>query len=370
LDFDTDIAALIRPEIMELENHLPQGQSTVRIPAQFNDKLPEGLLKLDANENPYGCSVRVQELLASFDLYHLYPASLQDTLRERLEEYTGIKRERIWLANGVGELTDLLMRVFVGQGDEVIICPPTGQFYRLYAGLAGANVVEVARQPETFELQLDQIQQTVTERTKLIIVGSPNNPTGNVAAPAQLAKLLENRAIVVVDESFYEFAGTSAAGLVGEFDNLVVLRSFSHWAGLAGLRIGYGLFSAEVVKPLEKVRAISGLNAGQILAAQAALDDLQYYNSAKNWLKNERGRLFRQLRKLNFLQPYPSQANFLLCKVVRGDAFWLKQRLERDGVYVKYLDDAELPNHLRITVGRPEDTDRLMQALLAVAEEI
>ncbi len=331
---------------------------------------PDQVIKLDANENPYGCSLRVQELLASYDQYHLYPDALQNELHHRLETYTGIKRERIWLSNGVSELIDLLMRVFVRPGDEVIICPPTIQNYRLYASLAGAKVIEAPRHPQTFELQPETILEAVTERTKLILIGSPNNPTGNSTSPADLVKLLKSRAVVVVDESFYEFAGSTAAGLVAEFENLVVLRSFSHWAGLAGLTIGYGLFPQEILKYLWKVRAVSRLNTAQILAAQAALEDERYYASALSWLKNERGRLFRQLRKLNFLQPLPSQANFILCQVVRGNAFAVKKRLERLGILVKYLDSAELPNHLRISVGRPDDTDALMRGLLTLAEDI
>ena len=331
---------------------------------------PAEVSKLDANENPYGCSVRVQELLASFDQYHVYPDPLQTGLRDRLENYTGVKRERILLANGVSELTDMLMRVFVRPGDEVIICPPSVHFYRLFAGLAGANIVEVPRHPQTFELQTDEVLQAVNERTKLIFIGSPNNPTGNAASPTDLVKLLKSHAIVVVDESFYEFAGISAAGLVAEFDNLVVLRSFNHWAGLAGLRIGYGLFPQEILKHLWKIRGAHGLTTAQSLAAEAALDDPQHYANALGWLKTERGRLYRRLRKLNFLQPYPSQASFILCRVVRGNAFAVKKRLERSGILVKYLNSTELPNHLRISVGRPEDTDRLMHSLLAMAEDI
>lgn len=366
--FDTDIEALVRPEVLGLESHLPG--DPLNVASRRLGLEPDEISKLDANENPYGCSVRVQELLASFDQYHLYPDSFQTGLRIRLENYTGVKHERILLANGVSELIDLMMRVFVRPGDEVIICPPTVHYYRMLASLAGANVVEVPRHPDSFQLQLDKVLQAVNERTKLILFGSPNNPTGNTTSLTDLVKLLKSRAIVVVDESFYEFAGITAAGLVAEFDNLVVLRSFSHWAGLAGFRTGYGLFPQEILKHLWKVRSIFNLNTAQILAAEAALDDQRHYASALGWLKSERGRLYRQLRKLNFLQPYPSQANFLLCQVVRGNAFAVKKRLERSGILVKYLNSAELPNHLRISVGRPEDTDRLMRSLLAMAEDI
>ncbi len=363
-----DIEALVRPDIAEMESHLPEDSL-----AKASNRLglePDEIIKLDANENPYGCSVRVQELLASYDAYHRYPDSIMSGLRSRLEEYTAIRRERIILTNGVSELADLVMRVFLRPGDGVIISTPTVQFYRFYAILAGANVVEVPRHPETFEVQIDEILSAINDRTKLIILGSPNNPTGNSVVPTDIVKLLKNRAIVVVDESFYEFAGSTVAGLVTEFENLVVMRSFSHWAGLAGMRVAYGLFSQEVLKHVWKIRAAYKLDVAQQLAVEAVLDDNRYYETTLGWIRAERGRLYRQLRKLNFLQPYPSQANFILCKVVRGNAFSLKKRLERQGIFVRYINRPDMPNHLRISVGRPEDTDTLMRSLLAMAEEI
>jgi histidinol-phosphate aminotransferase len=262
------------------------------------------------------------------------------------------------------------MRVLVSPGDEVIICPPTVQFYSFYANLAGARVVEVPRNPNNLEVQADEIISAMRQRTKLIVLGSPNNPTGNTISSTDLVKLLKTGAVVLVDESFYEFAGVSVASLVTEFDNLVVTRSFSHWAGLAGMRIAYGLFSQKVLSHVWKLRAAYKVNVAQQLAAEAALDDMRFYQSTLNWVRNERGRLFRQLRKLNFLQPYPSQANFILCKVLRGDAYRIKKRLEKQGVFVRYIDLPDLPHHLRISVGRPEDTDVLMRSLLAMAEEI
>lgn len=359
---------MVRPEIREMESRLP-GDS-LSIASKRLGLEPEDIIKLDANENPYGCSVRVQELLAGYDFYHHFPDPLQSNLRVKLESYTGIRRERIVPTNGVRELTDLIMRVFVRSGDEVIICPPTVPFFKFYANLAGAQVVEVPRHSQTWDLQIDQILEAITPSTKLILIGSPNNPTGNLTSPVELTKLLNNRAIVVVDESFYEFAGATAAGLVAEFDNLIVMRSFSYWAGLAGLRLGYGLIPQEIAKHLWKIHATYDINVAQQLAAEATLEDPRHYEATLSWIRNERGRLYRQLRKLNFLQPYPSKANFLLCQVVRGNAFAIKKRLERQGIFIKSLNHPELPEHLRISVGRPEDTDVLMRSLFAMAEEI
>ena len=359
---------MVRPEIRELANVLP-GDS-LSVASRRLGLEPQDVIKLDANENPYGCSVRVQESLAGFDFYHHFPDPLQTSLRTKLESYTGVKRERIVVANGVSQLTDLIMRVFIQAGDEVIVCPPTVAFYQFYASLAGAQVVEAPRQSQTWDLQVDQILALVTPRTKLIVVGSPNNPTGNLVTPVEITRLLQSRAIVVVDESFYEFAGSSVASLVAEFDNLIVLRSFSYWAGLAGLRLGYGLVPQAIASHLWKMRPASDINVAQQLAAEATLEDQRHYEAVLAWICNERGRLYRQLRKLNFLQPYPSKANFLLCRILRGHSFAIKKSLERQGIFVKNLSHPELPEHLRISVGRPEDTDTLMRSLLGMAEEL
>jgi histidinol-phosphate aminotransferase len=365
---ETEIELLVRPEVAQLESHLP-GDS-LEVASRRLGLKPDDIIKLDANENPYGCSVRVQELLASFDAYHLYPDSLHSGLRLRLEKYSGVRRENIVLTNGVNDLTDMIMRVFVRPGDEVLICPPTVSFYRFYAELAGAHVSEVARQSQNFELQIEEVLPKITPKTKVILVGSPNNPTGNMLESEDLIKLLQRDVIVVIDESFSEFASNSHAGLVGEFDNLIVMRSFSHWAGLAGMRVAYGLASPEILRHLWKLRAIYKLNTAQLLAVEAVLDDTRYYKAVIGWLRNERGRLYRQLRKLNFLQPLPSQGNFILCKVVRGEAFSIKKRLEKKGIFIKAYNTPALPNHLRITVGRPEDTDTLLRTLLDMAEDI
>jgi histidinol-phosphate aminotransferase len=358
----------VRPEIAQLESHLP-GDS-LEVASRRLGLEPDEIIKLDANENPYGCSVRVQELLASYDAYHLYPDSLLGGLRLRLESYSGVRRENIVLTNGVNDLTDMIMRVFVRPGDEVLICPPTVSFYRFYAEIAGAYVIEVGRSGQNFEIEIEAVLQAVSPQTKLIIIGSPNNPTGNLLALDNLVKLLKRDVIVVVDESFCEFASASHAKLVGEFDNLIIMRSFSHWAGLAGMRVAYGLASSEILRHLWKLRAVYKLDTAQQLAIEAVLDDTRYYKTVIGWLRNERGRLFRQLRKLNFLQPYPSQGNFILTKVVRGNALQIKKRLEKKGIFIKSYTTPELPNHLRITVGRPEDTDILMRTLLEMAEEI
>jgi histidinol-phosphate aminotransferase len=158
--------------------------------------------------------------------------------------------------------------------------------------------------------------------------------------------------------------------LTGEFDNLVVLRTFSKWAGLAGLRIGYGVFPSQVGDQIWKVKPPFNVNIAGLQAIEASLDDIDYLYSTIQRIKAERNRLFRQLKKIDYLTPYPSQGNFFLCRVDRGDAHDVQLRLSDRGIMVRGYGDPLLRNYLRFTVGKPEDTNRLMTALQNIGDRV
>jgi histidinol-phosphate aminotransferase len=175
---------------------------------------------------------------------------------------------------------------------------------------------------------------------------------------------------VLVDESYFEFCDRTVAPLVAEFDNLVVLRQFGPWAGLHGLPVGYALCSTKAAARLQRLTPPGGPNRAAQLAGIASLGDQENLKQRVRWLRLERGRLFRQLRKLNLVQPYASAGNFLLCKVTRGSATSIQRHLQDRGILVKALTDRWLPNHLRIGVGRPEDTNALIAALRELAGQM
>lgn len=355
---------LIREAVLRLAPYRPS-PSLDRLAADVGLSA-ERILKLDQNENPYGASLRVQEMLAAYDRYHLYPDSEGRAVRERLVGYTGMPAERILLGNGADELIDLIYLLTIEPGDEVIVAPPTFGVYATRAALFGARVVEVPRRAD-FGLDIDALVGAVTPRTKVISLVSPNNPTGNAASQEQIVRLLHLGPLVVLDEAYAEFAPRSLLPLAREFDNLIVLRTFSKWAGLAGLRIGYGIFPAELMPYLWKIKPAYNVNAAALAAVEATFEDLPWVRASVARLRVERGRLYRNLRKLNILQPYPSQGNYILCRVLHGRAAELRARLADLGIMVRGYDGA-LAGYLRISVGRPEDTDTLMKALLTIAE--
>lgn len=327
---------------------------------------PDEVIKLDQNENPYGCSPRVREALQTYNWYHIYPDPLHRRLRDRLSGYSGIPAEQVVVGNGSDELIELILRMFVEPGDRVISAGPTFAYYATAAMAVGADYQIVPRGPR-FEVDPERLAEAVTERTKVMFLASPNNPTGNLTPRLVLERLLALDVVVVVDEAYYEFAGETVAELLHEgVENLIVLRTFSKWAGLAGLRLGYGLFPRSLVPIALSLKPPYSVSQAAEVAGLASLDDLPFLQSLIARILAERDRLQAGLAAIPYLVPYPSDANFILCEVVGRSATGVEQALKDRAILVRRYDSPRLQNCLRISVGRPEQTNRL----LAVLQEI
>ena len=355
------VSRLLRPNLAGLTAY-PAPQPLEDFARSLGVK-PEDVVKLDQNENPYGCSPRVREALAAFPWYHVYPDPDHRALRERLGEYTGADPNAIFVGNGSDELIELLLRLFVEPGDRVISASPTFGYYATAAEVTGADYRTVPRGPR-FELVVDAIAEAVNDRTKLIFVASPNNPTGNATPMADVERLLGLDALVVVDEAYFEFCGQTALPLLRDgADNLVVLRTFSKWAGLAGLRLGYGIFPRSLRSVVAAAKAPYSVSQAAEVAGLASLDDLDYLRSTVENILAERDRLARGLAQTGLLAPYPSDANFLLCEAQRLSAADLQEELTRRAILVRRYESSRLENCLRVSVGTPEQNDRLLAAL-------
>jgi len=358
------IAALVRPHIAGLEDYTP----TTSLEA-FSARLGipvERLVKLDANENPYGPSPKALEALAKGANYHIYPDPDQRRLREALSSFTGQPASRIVVGNGADEIIDLLLRATLDPGDSVIDCPPTFGMYSIDTGVCAGRLVEVPRRAD-FSLDVDGIVAAATKTgAKLLFVASPNNPDGSRTPPEQIERLLALPLLLVVDEAYVEFAGQSLAHLSAHHENLVTLRTFSKWAGLAGLRVGYGIVHEALASFLWKIKQPYNLNVAAELAALASLDDREYLLANVARLLAERERLVAALAELPWLHAYPSQANFVLCRLRGRTAADLRETLARQGILVRYYHKPGLSDCVRISVGRPEQTDALLDALRAL----
>ncbi len=360
---EAGIEKLIRPHLVTFVGY--SVNNTPETLAKEVEVPVENIIKLDANENPYGCSPKVQQALATYPYLNVYPDAGQRELRKLLQEYTGIGVEHIVAGAGSDQIIDLVFRLFVGPGDEVINCVPTFDMFRFFTELCGGIPVEVPRD-ENFAVNLKAVRAAITKKTKLILLSSPNNPTGTIMSRQDVLEIVDTGLPVLVDEAYYEFTGQTVAPLVERYKNLMVLRTFSKWAGLAGLRVGYGIFPPKITDYLLEIKSPYNVNMAALIAVKASLKDIDYLLSKVKAIVAERERLFEELKKLKFLKPFPSQANFILCSVLNGQSIELHQKLQNKGILVRYFNQPPLRNYIRISVGKPEHTDALIKTLREV----
>ncbi|KAF3443986.1 hypothetical protein FNV43_RR13676 [Rhamnella rubrinervis] len=327
---------------------------------------PEDIIKLDANESPYGPPPEVYEALGQLKFPYVYPDPECRRLRELLAEQSGLESEYILAGCGADELIDLIMRCVLEPGDKMIVCPPTFTMYEFDAAVNAALTVKVRRNSD-FSLNTDLIEDAVRrEKPKCIFLTTPNNPDGSVIDDETLLKILELPVLVVLDEAYIEFSGTeSRMQWVKNYENLIVLRTFSKRAGLAGLRVGYGAFPQSIIKYFWRAKQPYNVSVAAEVAACAALQNPTYLENVKNALIQERERLYHLLKnEVPFLNPFPSRSNFILCEVTAGkNPKKIKEDLGKMGLMIRHYDSKDLRNYVRFTVGKPEHTDVIMKCL-------
>jgi histidinol-phosphate aminotransferase len=320
------------------------------------------IIKLDGNENPYGCSPKVNKALLEYPYYHIYPDSEQRELRQALQNYVGAPAESIIAGSGSDELIDFVMRLFIDPGDRVINCVPTFGMYQFSTDAWGGKMVNIPRDAN-FGIDVAEVKKAASQGAKVIFIASPNNPSGNITPKDDILQLLELPMVVVLDEAYYEFSQKTLVPLVRDHDNLIVLRTFSKWAGLAGLRVGYGVFPDKIAAHLLRIKPPYNVNAAAQIAALESLKDLDHLQSTVKAIVTERQRLFDKLAGFHKLRPWLSEANFILCSVVNHDAKSIYQDLKRQGILIRYFSTPLLKNYIRISVGKPGQTDALVAAL-------
>jgi len=380
-----NFASFIRPDIAAMKPYTPI--LPFEVLSQRLNRAPADIVKLDANENPYGPSPKVREALANAAFLNIYPDPDNTFLREALAKFTGMPKERLFPGAGADELIDLVLRATITPGDVVINCPPSFGMYPFSADVNAAQLIEVPRRAD-FSIDVPAIESAVRShpRAKVLFVCSPNNPDGSIMSDENLRRLLALPLLVVLDEAYVEFTSPLASpllkfqerGLGGEvghirwtldYPNLAVFRTFSKLAGLAGLRVGYGAFPEWLLPQLWKIKQPYNVNVAATLAAITSLEDIATLQDNLGKLIAERDRLSEALSELNFLRPYPSHSNFILCRVIDRDARQLKLALEQQGILVRYFDKPGLRDCIRISVGKPKHTDVLIEALKKVTSE-
>ncbi|MFC1978420.1 pyridoxal phosphate-dependent aminotransferase [Chloroflexota bacterium] len=328
---------------------------------------PEGVINLALNENHYGCSPKIGERLANYTLFNLYPDAKE--IQKLIAEYAGVGEEYVVPANGGSQILDLIANVFVEDGDEVIHCPPTFGLFNQRAQFYGGEIVSVPRD-ETFAVNVASVKAAITNKTKIIVIVNPNNPTGTLIPAKDTLEIVDTGVPVLLDEAYAEFSGETLAGLVSKYDNLMVMRTFSKWAGLAGLRIGYGVVSPIIADSIAKITMAFFVDRVSAVAVEESLKDIDYLMGNVKLIVAERERLFTKLNQFKFLKPYPSAGNFICCCVTNGDAKEIQQAVMAKGIRISSTDVGQGGiTAIRITIGKPEHSDALIKALQEVAVE-
>lgn len=357
----------IRPDLLDLPGYEPV--QPLEDLACVAGLAPTDLLKLDANENPFAPLPVISETLAQLAGYERYPDPMQERLRQTISDYLEVPSDRIVAGAGSDELIDLCFRCLVSPGQSIISCPPTFGMYRFSADLAGIPIVEVER-GEGWNVNVEAIQAAITPATALIVLASPNNPTGNVLRRTEFEALLGTGVPLLVDEAYAEFAGGSLVSEFMQHPKLMLLRTFSKWAGLAGLRVGFGIFPQPVAQLLLKAKPPYNVNVAGEAAVIASLQNRAVLDEQVRTIVETREFLMERLRTLPWLDPYPSDANFILCRVRDGDGRAFKEALAKRGVFVRYFDLPRLRSCVRLSIPRPDQVPILIERLEGVGTDL
>ena len=326
-------------------------------------------LRLDFNENTVGCSPRVLERLRQLRPEQLASYPEREPVEATVADFLGVAKPELLLTNGVDEAIHLLCETYLEPGDEALIAVPTYSMYRIYVMAAGARVIAIPASKD-FEFPADELCKRITPRTRLIAVANPNNPTGTVASSADLLRIARSApdAAMLVDEAYFEFYEQSLLAARKELPNLFVARTFSKAYGLAGLRIGVLVGSAEQMRAVRRVSSPYNLNAVALACLPEALGDQTYIQQYVSEVRESRARLERALETLG-IQFWGSHANFVLARVGAASSF--VEHMRRRGILVRdRTSDQGCEGCVRITLGPRAHADRLLAALQETCEEI
>ncbi|MHC4643030.1 MAG: histidinol-phosphate transaminase [Planctomycetota bacterium] len=330
---------------------------------------PEGadVVKLNTNENPYPASPKVLEAIrgASAEQLRRYPQPLGDEFRRAAGEVLGLSADNIICTNGGDELLTMCFRAFCDESRPVAYPVPTYSLYPVLAGIQNCQRVEVG-----FDADFGLPEGLANTYAALTIVCNPNAPTATFIQPeklGRLAKKLEGKSILLIDEAYVDFSEANCAGLVGDFDNVIILRSMSKGYSLAGLRFGYGIACEELISGLMKVKDSYNVDAVRFAAVTAAIKDQDYFRENIEKVKAERTRLAQILGELGLVVP-ASKANFILAQCNDCDASQIYEKLAERNIYVRYFNLPNLADKLRITVGTKQQNDKLISTLKEIVQ--
>jgi histidinol-phosphate aminotransferase len=330
----------------------------------------EAPVKINQNENPFDLPEAIKSAakrLLTERSWARYPPFVASELAAVLAQFSGWRSDGILVGNGSNELIEAVLMVVVERGKRVVIPQPTFTLYRLMTSILGGDSIEV-RFTENFEFDVPTLLKEVRS-ADITVLCSPNNPTGGRLPDPALRQILQAASgLVVLDEAYHEFSGQSVVHLLPDFENLIVLRTFSKAMAMAGLRVGYLLGHPGLVKEIAKAKLPYNLNFFSLAAAEAAIGNFHLLKPQVDLIVRERGRVFQRLREIPQVRPLPSQANFIAFATER-DPTEVFERLYSRGILVRDVSRYPmLEKFLRVSIGTPEENDLFLSALEEVLQ--
>ena len=334
----------------------------------FKNRLAK--IKLSANESALGPSPKAKkEYIKVSKSFARYPDANGTFLRETLSKKFKLDKNRIVLGSGSDQIFELICKAYLKKGDEVIVPKYSFIIYRIYSKINGAKVIY--SKENNFIVSVKDILRKVTSKTKIVFLANPNNPTGTYVAKKDLLflrKKLRSNILLVVDDAYFEYVKqknySSALKLFSNFKNVVMTRTFSKIYGLAGLRVGWGYGSKEIIDTLNKIKPPFNVNKAALFAASAAVKDSTWLNKEIKHVNNWNKKMFNEFKKMK-IETNKSFSNFLLVNFdkVKINSSRVFKLLAKAGILVRKMDVYGIKNSLRITIGKSEENRKLISKM-------
>ncbi len=355
---------------VEINSYVP-GLSIDEIKEKYGVK---NIIKLASNENPYGASPVVQEVIKKYSSYVFrYPRSDYPELTQKIAEHLNIDERKIVVGNGSDELIDLIIKLNLQKEGNILFFSPGFSIYELQAKIYGVNIKKVPLN-EDFSFSLEKMLSYIDKNTILIFLNTPYNPSGYAVTKRELISFLNKvpkDIIVVIDEAYIDFVGKieeySLLDQLDSYENVVILRTFSKAYGLAGLRLGYGIMNFELAKLLKKARLPFSVNILAEKAGIAALKDKEYYELTVKTVITQRSFLSETLKKYG-CTVLPSYANFIMFKPPLSADFIYEELLKR-GIIIRSLRSYNIPDWLRVSIGTPKENKIFLKSLYEILKK-
>ena len=345
---------LIREIVKELDSYIPEPQ--------------EAEIIINANENPYNLPQNIREKIGeviSEETFNRYPDPYSTELRETFSEYIGIPAENIIAGSGVDEILSIISNTFIEPDDIVIVHKPGFAMYKIWTEIAGGQVIEIQEQ-EDRKINFEQIvQEAIRNNAKIIYICSPNNPTGTTIKIHELQELLESTpSLIVLDETYVDFADENFIDLVNSYDNLIILRTLSKAFRSPAIRCGFGCGPVELIDAMNKVKSPYNLNRLSQDVGKIVIENFDEIEPAIEEIKLRRDRMYEFLDGINAIEVTPSQANYLYFTTPRHKE--LQKAFLDNGILVRYYPEDEA---FRLTIGTHKENEKVKEVIRQVFDK-